>query len=98
MYSLVVLPSFIESATKVIRLGSRVSVIVEASKVFLALFVIIIVILVIMLIIMTCLYFQVRKNASDNLKNYLRAEAKITELIKEYPELENVDFKELEEK
>lgn len=62
------------------------------SKIFL----VIIVILVIALGIMTVSYFNMKKTAQENLDLYLKAERKITLLIRDYPALQNVDFEALE--
>lgn len=56
----------------------------------------IVVILVIALVVMSTLYFKMRKAAKDNLNAFLNSEAKIVELIKTYPELQDFDFKALE--
>ena len=56
----------------------------------------IIVVLVIILGIMTFSYFNMKKTAQENLELYLNAESKITLLIKNYPELQNVNIEELE--
>lgn len=64
----------------------------KLSKVFL----VIIVILVIALGIMTFSYFNMKKAAQENLELFLKAESKITLLIRNYPELQNVDFEALE--
>ena len=56
----------------------------------------IVVILVIALVVMSNLYFQMKKAAKDNLNAFLNSEAKIVELIKTYPELQDFDFKALE--
>lgn len=57
---------------------------------------VIIAILVIALGMMTFSYFNMRKAAQENLDLYLKAESKITLLIRDYPELQNVDFEALE--
>ena len=56
----------------------------------------IVVILVIALVVMSTLYFKMKKAAKDNLNAFLNSEAKIVELIKTYPELQDFDFKALE--
>ena len=56
----------------------------------------IVVILVIALVVMSTLYFKMKKAAKDNLNAFLNSEAKIVELIKAYPELQDFDFKALE--
>lgn len=56
----------------------------------------IVVILVIALMVMSTLYFKMKKAAKDNLNAFLNSEAKIVELIKTYPELQDFDFKALE--
>ena len=56
----------------------------------------IVVILVIALVVMSTLYFKMKKDAKDNLNAFLNSEAKIVELIKTYPELQDFDFKALE--
>ena len=56
----------------------------------------IVVILVIALVVMSTLYFKMEKAAKDNLNAFLNSEAKIVELIKTYPELQDFDFKALE--
>lgn len=56
----------------------------------------IVVILVIALVVMPTLYFKMKKAAKDNLNAFLNSEAKIVELIKTYPELQDFDFKALE--
>ena len=56
----------------------------------------IVVILVIALVVMSTLYFKMRKAAKDNLNAFLNSEAKIVEVIKTYPELQDFDFKALE--
>ena len=56
----------------------------------------IVVILVIALVVMSTLYFKMKKAAEDNLNAFLNSEAKIVELIKTYPELQDFDFKALE--
>ena len=56
----------------------------------------IVVILVIALVVMSTLYFKMKKAAKDNLNAFLKSEAKIVELIKTYPELQDFDFKALE--
>ena len=56
----------------------------------------IVVILVIALVVMSTLYFKMKKAAKDNLNAFLNSEAKIVELIKTYPELQDIDFKALE--
>ena len=56
----------------------------------------IVVILVIALVVMSTLYFKTKKAAKDNLNAFLNSEAKIVELIKTYPELQDFDFKALE--
>ncbi len=45
---------------------------------------------------MSTLYFKMKKAAKDNLNAFLNSEAKIVELIKTYPELQDFDFKALE--
>lgn len=64
----------------------------KLSKIFL----VIIVILVIALGIMTVSYFNMKKTSQENLDLYLKAERKITLLIRDYPALQNVDFEALE--
>ena len=56
----------------------------------------IVVILLIALVVMSTLYFKMKKAAKDNLNAFLNSEAKIVELIKTYPELQDFDFKALE--
>lgn len=56
----------------------------------------IVVILVIALVVISTLYFKMKKAAKDNLNAFLNSEAKIVELIKTYPELQDFDFKALE--
>ena len=64
----------------------------KLSKIFL----VIIVILVIVLGLMTFLYFNMKEAAEQNLDLFLKSERKITLLIRDYPELQNVDFEALE--
>ncbi|MBQ2835571.1 MAG: hypothetical protein IJE68_01890 [Clostridia bacterium] len=64
----------------------------KLSKLFLG----IIIILVIALGILISSYFNMKKIAQENLDMYLKSESKITLLIRDYPELQNVDFKALE--
>lgn len=66
----------------------------KMSKIFLC----IIVILLIALGIVSFSYFRARKSAKSNLYYFFREKAKITELVKEYPELRDVDWDELNKK
>ncbi len=64
----------------------------KLSKIFL----VIIIILVIALTVLAFSYFDMKKAAQKNLDLCLKAEEKITLLIRNYPELQNVDFEALE--
>lgn len=62
------------------------------SKIFLF----VIIILSISLMIMTFSYYNMKKVAQNNLDKYLESQSMITLLIRDYPELQNVDFEALE--
>lgn len=56
----------------------------------------VVVVLIVALSIMTFSYFKVKKVAKENLNLYLNSEKKITLLIQNHPELQNIDFEALE--
>lgn len=53
--------------------------------------IVIIVLLVIALATVSFLYFDMKKTAQDNLNLYLDSKEKITQLLKDNPELQNID-------
>lgn len=58
---------------------------------------VVVVILIVALSIVSISYFKTKKVAKENLELYLNSEKKITLLLKNYPELQNIDIESLEE-